>query len=190
MSQHLNRLGQIEDAVIGVGRDADLVGAVADLVIGQPVALAAEDQRHRALFGIGDRRAGHLVGLVEVRQWQAAQTRAGADHLHAIADRLLETGDDPSLLDHVGGTGGQPRRFRIGKAARVDQRQPGEAHGLHGTSAGADIAGVESLDEDDANIVEHAERLMAKPLSLRDDFGRHEYAAGAGCSTTQERVVQ
>ena len=142
---------EVQRGVLGVRRDPQQQVRERELVVGQPRALVAEQQRDRSAVRMRD-DPGRALAHIAHAEVLIAVARSGRGDQAAVADRLLQTVDDACPAQQVVGAGGARGRFRVGKLLRAHQHQLLEAHVLHRTRDGADVAGVGGLDEDHADV--------------------------------------
>ena len=83
------------------------------------------------------------VGAMSVLVNGTSVITAGLDHWFGI--------DDPSLFEHVVGTGGERVRALVRKQFRAHQGEVGQAHGFHRTRGRSDVFGQGGVDQNDAH---------------------------------------
>jgi len=133
-------LAEVERVEIRVHRHGDDGVGAGDILVFEPRALGAEQDRDLA----PSRR--HLAGLLhrplgaEHRLGQLAPARGGGENIVAIGDRLGQRGEHSGGIKHPPGTGGERRGFRIGPAiTRLDEAHPVEAEVQHRARRRADV---------------------------------------------------
>ena len=125
-----------------------------DLVVQEPLVLAAEDERDRPRLREREevrRTVARRLHVLAVEPF----ARRRADDRDAVRDRLFQTRELLARVQDVGRVHREPLallprilEIRRGKA------QVADAHVRHRAAGGADVAGVERADEHDANVVQ------------------------------------
>lgn len=148
-------LGEVEAAVFGVGGDADPVGAEFEVVVAEAFVLGAEDEGDGGAGGGDVEELGGPVaggaGLFAVEAVDAAGDGDGA----AVGDGFGEGGGLGAVfVDGEGFEGHFPEFDLVEAGVGVDEGEVVEAAVFHGAADGADVAAVEGVDADDADILE------------------------------------
>ena len=143
-----HRLREIERGECRVDRKGhDPVGKP-DLLVGQPPALAAEQDRH-GLAGrdpLGDDRRG--LARPQQRLGLIVDARRGRQHEMAVGDRSLQRVVDLDAAQHFIGAGGGALGVDVRPAvARPHQPQPRQPEIRHGARRRADVLAELRLDQ-------------------------------------------
>ena len=164
IAQNLDGGCEIERGIFGVRRNGHQRLTEIGLLIGEPAALAPEDECDGRIPGSADQPLGGLARQV-ARPLQRTRARGRSDDQGATLQRRSERIVDASTGEQVIRARGPRRLLGAWIAQRSDQSQVGQAHCLHRAGRRADIAGVRCIDENDANIVESGHDLYSTPSS-------------------------
>jgi len=152
-------LRQIERRIFGCGRDGDQAITELELVVGQPVVFAAEDDRD--FIGAGNsvefrRRGAQRMGAAAI----AAAAAGGADRDRAIRQRGRQIGIDRRTGQNVIGMHRHRGRLAIVQGAGRDQAKIVEAHVLERSRRGTDIARRLRPEQDEGEFLPRSHRLI------------------------------
>ncbi len=161
VEQH--RLRQVDRRLLGRGRNSRQVVAAVDLLVGQPAALVAEDDRRRALRGALDRLPRELFGREPALAAHLA--RARPDHPGAVGDRLVEARNDLRLVEQLLGVHRHPARRAEVQGARVDDGPVAEAEVLQRPRRRPEVLGVARAQQHESNG--DGEHFQARILASR-----------------------
>ena len=146
--------GQVQGLVVGGGRDADDLGAKGEVVEGEAVVLGAEHDGDGGGRGGGEEVGRPFAGRLGVVAVESAAV-GGAGDEGAVGDGFGEGVEHLAVVEDASGVAGHGGGIlHVHALARVDEGQLREAHVHHGAADGADVAAVDGVDEDDADVVE------------------------------------
>ncbi len=143
-------LREIERGEFRIDRKRDDAVGKRDLVVGQPPALAAEQDRGSS-FACD--LARHLLRRRLRRQHRlclVVRARRGREHQRAVGDRRLHRVEQSCAIDDGVGAGGRARRVDVRPAvARIDDAEFLQAEVAHRARGHADVLAELRLDQHD-----------------------------------------
>ena len=129
-----------------------------DLFVKKPPVLSPENDRDRPRLGYRENVCRAVARRLHVLAVKPL-ARGRADYGDAVRDRLLERSELLTRIHYIGRVNGHP----LALFPRILDVRRGETkvvypHVRHRAAAGADIAGVESANENDVYVVERIHR--------------------------------
>ena len=144
-----HRLRQIERGKGRIDRQRDDAVGERDLVVFQPIALAAEQNGDGLAGGNARRHQRRRLRRPDDGLGLVVRPRRGGEDEAAIGDGGFERVVELGAVEDAAGAGRHHARFVIGPALpRLDQAQPRQAEIRHGAGGGADIFAKLRLDQD------------------------------------------
>ncbi len=152
ITKDLDRRGDIERAEIRIGRDHDHAVAQLQLFVAEPGVFRSEHQcrtRGRRLV----LKPGRNSSRIGFGPAQRAPARRRRDNGFTVGHRIGESFVKLAVVENMIGTRCACISYLVDIATRINQREPTERHGVHGSRRGANIAGMGGPDHNDFNVL-------------------------------------
>ena len=169
----LQRLGHVQRAVLGIGRDVANAVAQRDLGVGEPGFLGAQHDGRHAFGGLSQVRAGQIGRLADVAgRGPRSRTRAVSASQRHRGQRLFQRGVDAGVLQRVAAPLDRPRPPGAGSRPRYGghQHQFRDPMVLIARAAEPTLPGVAGVHHDETGAGKRRRRAVSgarRPLRKR-----------------------